>query len=428
MILGTAWQIVISRRKEAVRSMMTSGTVIGAALVYSAVLFSVHLRSADSPALTFAGAPIVGDYLRCFAPLAPAELEEMAGQWSSRVTLWPCSYYNLQHARVNIALDSLYLSILVVPDEFLEAHLADRMSDGRLPQASAPECIVGSDAVRAWRLATGQTVRLKPGSAIQLGPAQALQETRPTRVTIVGVLADGMDYQMLRGAIILTESAFASLYEDSSKPNLVFAYATNGFVSTSLLEHEVIKAGLTVVHTRPSFLRGGTSSLMLLVVFGAVWITFQMSASSNIEQNAKSVGVLSSLGVSRWRIASIFGLADGIVQASGIVVGGLLAKYGLMLLNLGVMHETPRSFGGYSNHFRFHVISIVAAIGVLAFSAAVRALRTVRFLRRTSPGELLRDPSGAAGHTTMLRRPRQSEEGSRPGSHSHTDSVETPTE
>jgi hypothetical protein len=138
-------------------------------------------------------------------------MKQIQGRWQGKAVLRPLAYCNLQFMNVNVALDTLYLSVLVVPDEFLGTRIERYLARGRLPDPSALECVAGSEATRAWRIPEGEFFELQLEKKLRLTMVEEGQP-REKALQVVGVMKDTLNFQFLRGAILLTQATFEALY------------------------------------------------------------------------------------------------------------------------------------------------------------------------------------------------------------------------
>jgi hypothetical protein len=389
MISSLALHEISTAKKETLNAVFTISFIIAVFLLYDGVLFSHRIGGVDIPMLTVGGRYLREDRIHCFAPLDDIMMKRIREHWQGKAVLCPFAYYNLQFMNVNVALDTLYLSVLVVPDEFLGTRIKRYLARGRFPDPSALECVAGSDAARAWRIREGEFFELELEKKLRLTKVEEGQP-RERALQVVGVMKDTLNFQFLRGAILLTRSTFEALYGRPPRYNCFFAYAAHCWSPITGLRHQARENELSVFRVRYPLLRSGPPALMVVVLLGAVGMAFQLNASSSLARSRKNVGIFVSLGMDRWRVSLIFALADGFAQALGVAAGFLMARYVFLLMNLAVMYQGSSILSTHATQFRFRWPSLGVLIVVLWLSAVLRAGRTVRILSRTSPNDLLR--------------------------------------
>lgn len=389
MIGSLTVRTILTAKKETFNTIFMTSFIIAVFLLYSGILFSHHVGGMDVPMLTVGGSQLSKDRVRCFDPIDNATAQQLKEYWKGKAVFYPFSYYNLQYMYVNMALDPLYLSVLVLPDEFFDTHIAKYVNDGRLPNNLDLECVVGSNAASAWDIKEGQCLDIKLEKNLKFNKVEC-EPSRARHIKVVGIMSDELNFQFLRGAVILTESTFERLYQKAPQYNCLFVYPFNSLSPIEDIRRYMIKNKLNVFRVRYPFLRSGPPSLIMVVLLCAVGMTFQLSSSSSLERNLKNVGVLISMGANRWRISCLFALVDGIVQFLGIALGLLMAKYVYLLMNLAVMRKGPDIFSTYATHFRLHQPSIVVLCIIIVLSSMLRAGRTIWFLSKTCPDNLIR--------------------------------------
>ena len=142
------------------------------------------------------------------------------------------------------------------------------------------ECLVGPDAARAWQLGERSclSIRMEP----DFGLDSSVECGQPGALTVVGILSDELDFQFLRGGIVMTESTFEALYHKPPEYNCFFAYASSIWSPVRRLRHDAVQKGLTVFRVRYLFLQGGPPAWMALILLFLAGFNFQNSAAASV--------------------------------------------------------------------------------------------------------------------------------------------------
>lgn len=350
---------------------------------------SWYFRGRNMPLLTVSGEELPNDRYTCYAPIDAATLDQYKKSWEGRAVVWPFLYRNLQFMYVRSAMDVLYLSVLVVPDEFLNKYMGNRLASGKLPTRGAMQCLAGACASSAWRFVQGDYLEIGFEKEVKFDKVTP-QQAGKNAFEVVGILSPGLKFQFLEGAVLVPQSAYEQMMQKQPPYNCFFAYPSSWWTSARPLERSLHDTGLKAFRIRHQWSEIGGTSYVLLAL-GLMTVSMSQSfAASNLKQRLKTVGIMMAQGLSQWRIALTFFFSDFVVQGLGVFIGLVAAKYIFMLLNMNLMHISPQTFYTYATYYGFDTTAASLLVLAIFSSTLVRMGRTMWLLSSTSPDEMIR--------------------------------------